>query len=487
MKFLIASKFPLLLATGLPLFLLFGIGHAQNEVEDIVPLAYDQYFGGSEHSAYVSWYNTVQYSGSVYLPASNFNVSEDGNGAAIHWRVDETFLYVAVAARAQNGWVAMGIAEAGGMKGADIVIYESSKPDQLTDAHVLDERVPLVDDCQDWSLVHVQNENGFLIFEGKRLLNTTDGQDHVIINDSETMVAAQRIIAAWGDSDVMQYHGKTNRGRGSIRWYGTGDEYVFFRNTMAAKADGYFELFVNNYTVEAVDTKYVNFCFNWEPDIVTQGVPATENVAIIGAEIVLDKDGGKFVHHAAVSASHQTSNTSGTCLDTGKYDQFLYSWTPGALPLALPDDVGFTLGPAPIQGILSFQVQIHYNNPSLIEGGRDNGGLRVYYTKSLPTHEAGILPLGDMLTNLGGSVISTGTSRFDFSCDKQCSSLVLDEPVTVIHEYFHMHNRGKAGVQYQIRDGEVVHQANVNFFDFDQAGRNSLLFEWSLLFTFSNF
>jgi hypothetical protein len=48
--------------------------------------------------------------------------------------------------------------------------------------------------------------------------------------------------------------------------------------------------------------------------------------------------------------------------------------------------------------------------------------------------------------------------------------LVLDEPVTVVNEAFHMHTTASAGVQYQIRGGEIIRQADVNFFDFTQSG-----------------
>jgi Copper type II ascorbate-dependent monooxygenase, C-terminal domain len=79
--------------------------------------------------------------------------------------------------------------------------------------------------------------------------------------------------------------------------------------------------------------------------------------------------------------------------------------------------------------------------------------------------------MGDLLTKLAGTPLQSGTSRLDFACNADCSSLVLNEPVTVIGEFFHMHNRGASAVQYQIRNNEVIRQANVNFFDFDQTGQ----------------
>jgi hypothetical protein len=101
----------------------------------------------------------------------------------------------------------------------------------------------------------------------------------------------------------------------------------------------------------------------------------------------------------------------------------------------------------------------------------DSSGLRVHYKFAAPTYEAGILPMGDILTSMEGTPLNSGISRFDFYCSDECSSLILDQPVTVIGEFFHMHNRGSAAVQYQIRNNQIIRQANVNFFDFDQAGR----------------
>ena len=443
-----------------------------------------EYFGGSEHGMYLSWFDTVssKYTGSAFLydtstknstKSENTTATNYRNGVAVHWYVDESYLYIGVATRAQDGWVAFGLAEAGGMKGSDMVIYETSKPNTLSDAHVLKERVPILDICQDWVYLDAINADGFLIFEGKRLLNTMDGQDHPIIDDSQTFIPAQRVIAAWGDTtSSMTYHGPDNRVRGAIRLYGTGDEVTKFQS-LIAESDGYFDLLVNNHTLENATTRYVNFCFNWDTDVLPQGgIPNNTNLYVVAAETILDKNGGgSFVHHASITASRTPLlNASRTCLGYTKYDFFLYSWTPGTFPLVLPSDVSITLGPND-NAIQSFRLEVHYDNPLLLNGVTDSSGLRVHYKFAPPTYEAGILPMGDILTQLEGTPLDSGTSRFDFSCSDECSTLVLgQEPVTVIGEFFHMHNRGSAAVQYQIRNNQVIRQANVNFFDYDQAG-----------------
>jgi DOMON domain len=266
-----------------------------------VALKPNEYFAGTDHDAYIAWYQNVaapKYTGSAFVYESSQNKrstpSEQREGVAIHWYVDESYVYVAVAARAQDGWLALGLAEAGGMKGADMVVYETSKPNVLLDAHVLTERVPIMDVCQDWSFVNAVNEDGFLIFEGKRLLDTGDGQDHAIVDDTETFIPAQRIIAAWGNTtSTMTYHGPNNRVRGAIRIYGTTDEVTQFQSVIAG-ADGYFDLIVNNHTLENVTTKYVEFCFNWDTDIVPQLVHNDTNIYVVAVETLLDRVGGRL-------------------------------------------------------------------------------------------------------------------------------------------------------------------------------------------------
>ena len=480
-----------LLALLLPLTISITIVQAQNDGNTTAttsPLTQpSEYFGGTDHDVYLTWYETVssKYTGSAFIfdtttknsaKSTNTSTTEAKyhDGVAVHWYVDESYVYIGIATRAQDGWVAFGLAEAGGMKGSDIVIYETSKPNQLSDAHVLKDRFPILDICQDWVYIDAINADGFLIFEGKRLLNTNDGQDHPIINDTEAFIPAQRVIAAWGDAtSSMMYHGPTNRVRGAIRLYGSGDEVSKFQS-LIAEADGYFDLIVNNHTIENVTTRYVDFCFNWDTDVIPQGgIPVNTNIYVVAAETILDKNGGgSFVHHASITASSTVLlNASRTCLDDiRKYDFFLYSWTPGTFPLVFPSDVGITLGPNN-DAIQSFRLQVHYDNPLFLNGITDSSGLRVHYKFTAPTYEAGILPMGDILTSLEGTPLNSGTSRFDFSCSDECSTLVLNqEPVTVIGEFFHMHNRGSAAVQYQIRNNEVIRQANVNFFDFDQAG-----------------
>ena len=138
----------------------------ENNSTSVLPSGMEHYFGGTDHDGYTDWYieNNIQerYTGSVWLSSSSGIPSE---GAAIHWSVDELYVYLAVAVRA-TGWVGFGIAEAGGMLGSDMALFTAARPGEIVDAYTLDEKNPMIDDCQqDWDLVasNVDDENEFVM------------------------------------------------------------------------------------------------------------------------------------------------------------------------------------------------------------------------------------------------------------------------------------------------------------------------------------
>lgn len=63
-----------------------------------------------QHPAYLDWVDTVEvdYGNSVFLDAGN------GNGAAVHYRIEDDIFYMGIAVKA-TGWLGFGLAEAGGM------------------------------------------------------------------------------------------------------------------------------------------------------------------------------------------------------------------------------------------------------------------------------------------------------------------------------------------------------------------------------------
>lgn len=97
--------------------------------------------------------------------------------------------------------------------------------------------------------------------------------------------------------------------------------------------------------------------------------------------------------------------------------------------------------------------------------------MRLYFSTEPRQYEAAWLQLGDPFTLLSGQTIGDGLTEFSFECDSSCSSYaLLGKSVTVIGESLHMHQTGTRMTNQVIRNGEVVNEARVDVFEFDQQG-----------------
>lgn len=317
------------------------------------------HFQGTDRDAYLEWYEDADidstYPNAVYLQGSDPNSPE--NGAAVHWKVDDTHVYIAVAARA-TGWLGFGISEAGGMRGTDMVLFSAARPNELVDAFTTDDLFPQTDDCVgDWVLVSSNVGDSFLMFETKRLLDTEDPQDKPIINDASGFVTPHRIIAAWGDSETPSYHG-LNRARSAIRFYGKGDEASTFKAAMERSAEGSFMVTSQEYLVPSdVVTHYGYTCYSRQ-DLIDQGVPDLDELNIVGWEPIVEEANLANVHHFVLSGSMQASCPNVT-EPSELFMEMSYVWAPGEKGLALPDYLGAPL--FGLNGIQAFMLEVHYD------------------------------------------------------------------------------------------------------------------------------
>ena len=428
------------------------------------------YFGGSNNQGYLDWLTSVSFNQSTFI-ASDSNPDQ---GVAVHWNIDNdnTTIQLAIVAPA-TGWSAFGLAESGSMRGADIVMYTAST-NTLTDSFVLDQLVmPIPDACPShWTLIDSTiTDDGFIIFMAQRLLNTGDTQDRAIIDDSSTIVAASRVIAAWGDSDTPSFHG-SNSARGSIRFFGTSetiDIQTYFAQSMAKEAEGNFTVSAQDFTIPAIETTYQLFCFSLE-DLIDRGVPMNDDLHTIGFEPIVQSGNSKYVHHYVLYGSSDPWNKTLPCTNEN-YPQIetAYGWAPGAFPQILPSNVGGLLGR---DGFQSFALETHYNNVDFDANISDSSGVRIYYTSKKREFDLGSFSFGDPNVVLYGAPVTStgGLTQHTFTCEEQCLSTYLTEPVTVIQENLHMHMTGVSVVNVHIRNGKVIRLGKVDFWDFDQQG-----------------
>lgn len=210
-----------------------------------------------------------------------------------------------------------------------MALYSLNRPDEIVDAHVVENFYPKEDDCQhDWVYVSssaasapisVQRADSlpeavasevsdeFIMFETRRKLVTNDPQDLQIARDNLIAVPEQRIIAAWGDTPDPSFHG-TNVARGSIRVFKQEVEEPDFDVSMANHADGSFFVGANNYEIPANETTYTDFCIT-RSDLIAQGVPDTNDLmSIIGFKPIVQAESAAFVHHYIVTGKFNASD-----------------------------------------------------------------------------------------------------------------------------------------------------------------------------------
>lgn len=231
------------------------------------------------------------------------------------------------------------------MYGSDMALFTALRPTEIVDAHVVDVANPKPDDCQqDWIFVNSSafsipvlavdrqdteeesfTSEDFLMFEARRKLDTEDPQDIALIRDVILAIPEQRIIAAWGDTSEVSYHG-TNVARGSIRVFKQEIEQPPFEESMALYANGSFFVGASDYVIPGNDTTYADFCFT-RADLIAQGVPNTTNtMSVIGFRPVVD-DGpsAPMVHHFVVTGIFDDSDIAceddnGIDMVYGKYE-----------------------------------------------------------------------------------------------------------------------------------------------------------------------
>jgi len=85
-----------------------------------------------------------------------------------------------------------------------------------------------------------------------------------------------------------------------------------------------------------------------------------------------------------------------------------------------------------------------------------------------------MLEIGDPYLALSRRSVGNGLTQYTFDCDGSCSGIVLNEPITILREYLHMHAVGAAASNELVRDGTVVHKSKIEFFNFQQQGNQAV-------------
>ncbi|CAM9701321.1 unnamed protein product, partial [Choristocarpus tenellus] len=367
--------------------------------------------------------------------------------------------------RLQQVGSALALLEVGGMAGSDIIYYETESG-SLTDSFATGNDSPTKDESTaDWTLMSSEEGADWLVFEAERLLITNDTQDWPLVNDTVEGASPTRVIAAWGDTSAISYHGLTNRVTGSVVFYGerspASDPLVDVKGESGVS---YFDVAPVDFVIPNDTTTYEETCLT-QANLAALGVPSTA-FHIVGFEANINSDTEPHVHHLVMRAFID-ENCEG-------YFGFadVYVWAPGsASGEALPDVAGFRFdGGGGLSDYKSIWVETHYDNPSNIAGLMDSSGVRVYYTENLRQYDAGTMQLGDPYVTLQGEYLPNGRSLYSFNCPSSCTQGFQNDSVTVFGHLLHMHEAGRRMETRQYCGDKLIRSSEVEYYMFSQSG-----------------
>jgi hypothetical protein len=232
----------------------------------------------------------------------------------------------------------------------------------------------------------------------------------------------------------------------------TGVDTAETDDTEGASQFDVWELRAGGFQPPTVETWYSCYSFQIEADQLHH---------IVGFEAQVTSP---MVHHYVLSLSNQPVNLDPAQSCISWPSQILWAWAPGIDSQMLPEEAGFRVGDAP-GGIVTFVLQVHYNNP-LQQQFTDDDGIDVIVTKDLRPHDAGIFSQGD----IASLAIPPGNANYEHvaTCSGAQTTNLLPNEIHVFATFLHMHEIG-AGIFADVwRDGAPVGSIGVDDpFDFN--------------------
>ena len=357
---------------------------------------------GETAATLLASYNAASNAASPVRSIVTLSAGHESNGEpgiVVSWILDEVLGSVTFAVEAQTtGWVALGLAEAAGMKGSDVVMGHvdgSGGSVRIGDYHAIANAAPILDGCQDWSVVHGEEDGAekrtLLIVA--RNLTTSDSNDRPILLDSIKRLKIITAMGAHGDDGSSSltdpsysYHGEHKQKTAVDLRVGSAvtlDSWTAATSAVATMTfvdlranEGTFTggggIFpypapvANGYPIPSATTTYTSFCFPASAH--SAWSPSHDMKTIVSFSALPDPAGRSdgHIHHFVLYAIPEDGCEPGGGLD------WAVLWAGGAgLFEELPSNVGL-----PFATYKSFRLQVHYNNPTHLTGLLDNSGVR---------------------------------------------------------------------------------------------------------------
>ncbi|XP_033104846.1 DBH-like monooxygenase protein 1 [Anneissia japonica] len=391
------------------------------------------------------------------------------------WSVEDDNITFEVRANT-TGYVGIGFSTNGGMRGADIILgWVKEGTPYISDRHGIGNEEPVVDVQKDVELLYGSETDDLTILGFRRKLLTCDPDDNDIGSDTI------RVIWAYHPDDPedteVVYHGPQRRGVRSIIFIGVLSAEVL----QDAMTDDVLSMdLVNEHTlIPSGDTTY--WCTHYELTM----LPGPHH--IIRIEPVVEPGNEGFVHHMNLIECYEdlsiNSNSSLDCRSENMFryrscEKVVYGWAVGGGPLVFPEQAGYPVGAR--GDVRYFQLQVHYDNPQLLQGSRDNSGVRIYYTPKLRQYDASMLVTG--LPSFVTFVIPPKEEAFTLqgTCERKCSEEMFTEgDLRVFSIILHAHLAATGIRLTHYRNGEYIGEiARDTTYDFNLQEQRYLKEEW---------
>jgi len=241
------------------------------------------------------------------------------------------------------------------------------------------------------------------------------------------------------------------------------------------------DFFINNYTIPAVKTTFVDFGFNFDDD-------SHETFHAIWADAIVKTP--QYLHHYVVRGCSQKfpDHQVGVPLSvlspfSSNCGHFFGGWAPGKTILATPNFAGRLIGKG--ADIVAFKVQVHYDNPGLVAGVVSNDGMRVHYTPTLRNDTISEISIVQITRN-PSMIVPPQTNRYFLTrmCRLQVVDRVTMEPAVanILTVGYHAHLLGtEMYTELTKTDGNTVDLASDRIWHFDdQYNRNVMTKHFSV-------
>ena len=141
------------------------------------------------------------------------------------------------------------------------------------------------------------------------------------------------------------------------------------------------------------------------------------------------------------------------------------AWAIGGEDVYFSVDAGLPIGPD--ENFDTVMLEVHYNNPNLVEGAIDDSGFVWSYTKELRTHDLGLYVIGHLFTPQLSIPPKADNFLAQIYCPNQCTSL-WPHDINVIGSLLHTHYAGKSLWTQHLRDKKEIGYVDMNLnYDFD--------------------